>query len=110
VHCRLPAVLGRKPQILGHGDALWNSFLRYGKLGPFRSCRNPKKLSFPAEDVGIFDRASPASLLRTRYRGGRDPESRKLAENHNILDPPPLSAAGDDEWWHSLSGKGLFTI
>ncbi len=27
-----------------------------------RLCRNSTELSFPAEDVGIFDRASPTSL------------------------------------------------
>ncbi len=54
--------------------------------------------------------------------GGRDPgfgklttlsrvegESREVAENQIILDPPPLSA-GDHELRHSISESGFLTI
>ncbi len=62
-------------------------------------------MSFLAEDVGISDRASPASVSPFRYRDGRDPESGKMAENQMILDPTP-KAAGDDELWYSRLGVG----
>jgi hypothetical protein len=85
---------------------------------PERLCRNAKKPSFPAEDVGIFDRASPANPYHTPYGVGRDPwfdrlttlsevegESRKIAQNQIILDLPP-KAAGDDKSGHRLRLQG----
>ncbi|MGD9076736.1 MAG: hypothetical protein PVJ69_16080, partial [Desulfobacteraceae bacterium] len=45
-------------------------------------------------------------LPRTRYGGGRDPESRKTTANQITLDLPPNSA-GDDEMRHSLWRDGI---
>jgi hypothetical protein len=51
------------------------------------------------EAVSQFDKTvipgEPASLPRTRYGVGRDPESRNIAGNQSILDPGSHPAARD---------------
>jgi hypothetical protein len=52
-------------------------------------------------DFKIHRRVNPVTFVKTVIPGeptdcGRDPESRKVAENQNTLDPPPLSAGDDD--------------